>query len=212
MSVDLGFPLTLDYVRGASSDILLTAIKQWLEQENPICLLHPHGFYVVLLGRNETEEWRFHFWPQGSRVITGMPAFIHTHDRHIESRILQGQLTNILYAAPEVPIGGQPLYVVSYVGDRYMPATSNLLRNTTIRVQPVIRHRDILNCGDMYHVERHEYHEAVVSEQTYTATLVCMHSPLSGAVKVIGLDEYPDTITFMRDECRAKAFAEKITL
>lgn len=212
MSADLGFPLTQDCVQATSADILLAAIKQWLERENPICLLHPHGFYVVLLGRSDSEEWRFHFWAQGPRTITGMPAFIHTHDQHIESRILQGQLTNILYDAPEIPIGGQPLYMVNYAGDRYMSATSNLLLNTTTRVRPVARGRELLNCGDMYHIERHEFHEAVVPEQFSTATIVCMHSHCPGSVKVIGLDGYPDTITFMRTECRAKALAEQITL
>src|SRR5262245_38086766 len=91
MYADLGFPLTLDHVRNTPVLVLLTAVKAWLGRENPICLIHPHGFYVVLLGRSENEEWRFHFWPQGPRAIVGMPAFIHTHDCHIESWILQGQ-------------------------------------------------------------------------------------------------------------------------
>jgi hypothetical protein len=80
MFVDLGFPLTLDYVRVAPVQELHAALKTWLERENPICLMHPHGFYVVLLGRDEKEEWRFHFWPKGPRTTLGMPAFIHTHD------------------------------------------------------------------------------------------------------------------------------------
>jgi hypothetical protein len=187
-------------------------VKTWLELVNPICLMHPHGFYVVLLGCTETEEWRFHYWPKGSRAILGMPACIHTHDRHVESRILQGQLTNILYEVAEVPTGGQPLYEVFYDGDRYSSATSNLLRRTTTRVQSIIQQRDTMRCGDMYRVERHAYHEAVVSEQLATSTLVCMHGHSPGGVAVVGLDGYPETISFQRTERQAHTFVEQLSL
>jgi hypothetical protein len=211
MCADLGFPLTLDHIRAAPAAVLLTAVKTWLERKDPICLMHPHGFYVVLLGRTEMGEWRFHFWPRGPRAIAGMPAFIHTHDRHVESRILQGQLTNTLYEVAEVPTGGQPLYEVGYGGDRYAPATSNFLRQTTTRVQPIIRRRDAMRCGDTYHVERHAYHEASVPEQLATSTLVCMHGRSPGAVMVVGLDGYPETIAFRRAEHRALAFTEQLS-
>jgi hypothetical protein len=75
------------------------------------------------------------------REPVGMPAFIHTHHHHIESRILQGQLTNIIYDVAAVPAGGQPLYEVGYAGDRYASDTSNLLCRTSTRVQPVIQRR-----------------------------------------------------------------------
>ncbi len=212
MYADLGFPLTRDYIRTETVSILLAKVKTWLEWENPICLVHPHGFYVVLLGRNETEEWRFHFWPKGSRAIAGMPVFIHTHDRHVESRILQGQLTNILYDVAAVPTGGRPLYEVSYDGDRYASATSNVLRKTTTRVYPIAQRNETMRCGDMYHIERHAYHEATVSEQLATATLVCMHGRSPGAVMVVGLDGYPETIAFKRAEHCAHTFAEQLSL
>ena len=172
--------------------------------------MHPHGFYVVLLGRNAMEEWRFHFWPNGPRAIVGMPTFIHTHDRHVESRILQGQLTNVVYRATSVSTGGQPLYEVSYGGDRYALATSNLLQKTNTRVQPVIQRRETMGCGDLYHIERHSYHEAVISEQLTTATIVCMYKRSPGAVMVIGLDGYPETIAFKRAAHYALPLAEQL--
>jgi len=211
MYADLGFPVTLDHVRSAPVSVLLAAVKRWLERENPACLMHPHGFFIVLLGRTETEEWRLHFWPQGPRSITGMPAFIHTHDRHVESRILQGQLTNILYDVAAVPTGGQPLYEVGYGGDRYASATSNFLRYATTRVQAIVRRRDTMRRGDKYYVERFAYHEAVVPEQLATSTLVCMHGRAPGAIRVVGLDGYPGTIAFTRAEHRAHAFAGQLS-
>lgn len=212
MYADLGFSLTRDQVRATPAPVLLAAVKTWLERENPICLMHPHGFYVALLGRNETEEWRFHYWPKGSRAIAGMPAFIHTHDRHVESRILQGQLTNVGYHVAAVPSGGQPLYEVSYDGDRYASATSNFLRKTTAQVKPIVRRRETMSRGDMYCIERHTYHEAAVSEQLATATLVCMHGRAPGAVMVVGLDGYPETIAFKRTEHYALAFRGQLAL
>lgn len=212
MCADLGLSLTRDRVRSTPIHALLAAVKTWLERDNPICLMHPHGFYVVLLGRNETEEWRFHFWPKGSRCIAGMPAFIHTHDRHVESRILQGELTNVGYDVAAVPSGGQPLYEVGYDGDRYASATSNLLRRTNSQVKPTVRRVETMACGEMYCVERHTYHQAVVSKELATATLVCMYGRAPGAVMVVGLDGYPETIAFKRSEHHARAFAGQLSL
>ncbi|WP_160015445.1 hypothetical protein [Pseudomonas sp. 8BK] len=204
MPASLKFPLTWEYVSSTPISVLKIAVKSWLELANPICLIHPHGFYVVLLDRTETEEWRFHYWPKGPRNILGMPAFIHTHDRHIESRILQGQLTNILHEVYEVQTDGQPLYEVAYEGDRYSSGTSNILRRTTTRIQSIVRQREIMRCGDMYHVERHEYHAALVSETLAVSTLVCMHGRSPGEVRVVGLDGYPEAIEFQRTEVDAR--------
>jgi hypothetical protein len=137
-----------------------------------------------------------------------MPAFIHTHDCHVESRLLQGQLTNIVYDVDAVPGGGQPLYEVGYGGDRYAPATTNFLRLTTTRVQPTIRLRHYMQRGDKYHVERHAFHEAVVPEQQATSTLVCMHGRSPGPVRVVGLDGYPEVVSFIRAEHPASNFFE----
>lgn len=208
MLADLGFALEWDNVQAAPLPMLQASVKMWLERERPTCLIHPHGFFVVLLGRTSTEEWRLHFWPQGQRVVTGMPAFIHTHNCHIESRVLKGCISNVEYDVITAPIGGQPLYDVDYSGDRYAAETSNVLRNTGKRVQAIVRKRCALKCGDTYHVERYAYHEAVVSIQDATSTLVCMHGRTSGAVSVIGIDGYPETIAFRRDKSQALEFAE----
>lgn len=190
--------------------MILATLKSWLKQANPTCLMHPHGFYVVLLNRTETEEWRFHFWPEGSRSVVGMPGLIHTHDCNVESRILQGQLTNVLYDIVSVPTGGQPLYEVVYNGDRYSSTTSNILHRTDRRVQPVVRDRITMERGDVYRVESHAFHEAIVSERIATATLVCMHGRSPGPVSVVGLEGYPDKIDFNRTEHRANTFTDKL--
>lgn len=212
MYANLGFPLTRQHVCTAPASDLRAGVKKWLERENPICLLHPLGFYVVLLCRNDTEEWRFHFWPKGPRPIRGIPACIHTHDCHVESRILQGQLTNVLYDVLPVQSGGHPLYEVSYGGDRYVSATANYLRQTDKRVEPVVRSSDTMVYGDKYHIERHAYHEALVPEQQETSTLVCMYERSQGAVMVVGKTGYPETITFRRTDHRSCAFLERLSI
>ena len=63
----------------------------------------------------------------------------------------------------------------------------------------------------MYEVERHAYHEAVVPEQLATSTLVCMHGRSAGAVMVVGVDGYPETIAFTRAEHRAHVFADQLS-
>jgi hypothetical protein len=140
-----------------------------------------------------------------------MPALSHTHDRHIESRVLQGQLINVLYDVAAISTGGQPLYEVGYGGDRYVSSTSNFLHRTATRVHAVVQRRDTMGCGDTYRVERHAYHEAAVPEQLATSTLVCMHGRSPGAVMVVGLDGFPETIAFRRVEHLALAFAERLS-
>jgi hypothetical protein len=210
MHANFGFPFSIEYIRSAPVDDLLAALKSWLVAENPTCLRHPHGFFVVLLDRTESEDLRFHLWPEGPRIVTGLPAFIHTHDRHVESRILQGELTNVVYDVTAVATGGLPLYEVGYRGDRYTQSTSNFLYRTGTRVTAKVQSRKAYRKGECYHVERHAYHEAVSSERLTTATLVWMHSRSPGPINVVGRDGYPDRIELKRAEYFAKEFAKLI--
>ncbi|MDI1330877.1 hypothetical protein [Pseudomonas sp.] len=185
---------------------LLVSVQKWIKETRPTCLLHPHGFYVLLLKRTPTEEWRLHLWPRGERKLTGMPARIHTHDRHVESRILKGSLTNIDYDAREVAEGGCPLYLVSYQGDRYARATTNALQKSATRIQVDETSRLELHAGDYYRIERHTLHEALIPVDQNTITLVCMHGQEEGAVKVVGIEGYPGEIAFERNERSAEVF------
>ncbi len=101
-------------------------------------------------------------WPEGERVSSGVHARIHTHDSHVNSRLLKGKLTNVNYHAPEVSTGGHPLYEVSYGGDKYVKGTANLLRRTGSRLHIEEATRLELIAGDRYMVERQTFHEAIV--------------------------------------------------
>lgn len=210
MPAETSISLTPKRVGLTPAHVLLTELKAWLICKNSSALLHPHGFHVVLLSRTEEEEWRLHFWPKGPRAVTGMPAFVHTHDRHVDSWILQGSITNILYDVQPVPAGGSPLYEVGYGGDRYSSMTSNILRRTAQRVQTSILSETTMQPGDTYRVDRHDYHEAFVPEDLCTVTLVRMHARSPGAVRVVGLDGFPETITFCRTELSTKAFVSSL--
>lgn len=209
MHANIPFPLSLEYVRSAPPDELLAGLRSWVKETDSICLVHPHGFFVALLHRSAAEDWRFHWWPAGPKNLTGMPALIHTHNKVVESRILSGELKNVIYDATEVAVGGQPLYEVAYLGDKYAGAAVNVLQKTTKRVQATIRSVHTLAVGKCYSVERHVYHKVVVPNDVVTATIVCMHSPSPGPVAVVGLDGYPERIEFQRTECRA---AERLGL
>lgn len=182
-----------------------------MNQKDLISLKHPHGFWVILLDKSESEEWRFHFWPKGRRRMIGMPATIHTHDRVVESRIVLGELTNIIYTTTRTQHGGRPVYEVAYMGDKHLPETSNVLKNTNLRAKPVFRSKHILNVGNSYRVEAHAYHEAVVASDIATATVVCMHSHVPGRVEVLGCDSYPDEISFKRTSLPARELLQQIS-
>jgi hypothetical protein len=57
--------------------------------------------------------------------------------------------------------------------------------------------------GERYSVPAHVFHQAVVPESVCTCTIVRMHSPAPGPVKVIGIDGYPEMISLQRVECSA---------
>lgn len=208
MDDDLGISWDWAKVRTTPLSDLQLGLKEWLERRTPTYLIHPHGFYVVLLQRTEREEWRLHHWPAGTRATRGMPAFTHTHNCHVESMVLKGKLTNVVCRVTEVEEGGRPLYEVCYAGDRYDGTTSNVLKKTGARVVEAVESSEVCVSGDCYHVERNAYHQACLSELDETTTLVCMHERDSSAVMVVGLDGYPDEIEFTREEGVALDFVD----
>ena len=198
MPDDPEFPFSQYGLHSKSPTILVEEVKRWMEQRNSTCLVHPHGFWVVLLNRTATEEWRFHFWPKGSRYTTGIAGKIHTHDKVVESRIVRGELTNIQYQVNAVERAEHTIYHVVYEGDKFMQNTSNVLEKTQELVEAVATSERVLKVGNSYRVEPHTYHEAVVAEDGVTATVVCMHSQVAGPIKVVGLASQADRITFQR--------------
>lgn len=157
----------------------------------------------MLLNRSDDEEWRLHLWPSSNRQISGMPAGIHLHDTHVSSRILAGTLTNIQYTSTPLGAGttsGHPVYEVIYQGDRYVHRTANTLRKTREREAVSETDRRCLREGESYRIERYTLHEAVVDPDVATCTLVCMHDRAKGVVKLIGVDGYPDELSFVRTE------------
>lgn len=198
MPADFATRLTAEYVQTAKPSALLADIRGWIEESQPSSLIHPHGFLVLLLHRSGHEEWRFHVWPQGTRLISGMPAPIHTHDKVVDSRVLKGELTNVVYSVAEVSTGGSPVYEVEYPRDKYDPQATNLLKRTLARVDASVIGERFVSVGERYSVPAHVFHQAVVPESVCTCTIVRMYSPAPGPVRVIGIDGYPDTICLQR--------------
>ena len=203
MPADLAAILTAEYVQTATPSALLADIRGWMEAAQPSSLIHPHGFLVLLLHRLDRDEWRFHVWPQGMRLTSGMPGRIHTHDKIVDSRVLKGELTNVVYSVAEAPTGGLPVYEVRYPSDKYDPQATNLLKRSAARVDASAIGEQIVLAGERYSVPAHVFHQAVVPETICTCTIVRMHSPAPGPVKVIGIDGYPETIGLQRAECSA---------
>jgi hypothetical protein len=203
MPADFAAILKPEYVRTAAPTALLARIRAWMKAVQPSSLIHPHGFLVLLLHREDREEWRFHVWPQGMRPISGMPGLIHTHDRVVDSRVVKGELTNVVYSISEAPAGGSPVYEVEYPSDKYDPQGTNLLKRSSVRVDAYVIGEQLVAAGRRYSVSAGVFHQAVIPESVCTCTIVRMHSPAPGPVKVIGIDGYPDTLGLRRVECSA---------
>ena len=127
MSLERGLGFTRDLVANTDAAALLRHIREWIPAVRPACVLHPLGFCVVLLEKSDHEEWRFHVWPRGARKLTGMPAVIHTHNKVVLSKVLSGEVSNVMYAVAEVTAGGSPIYEVEYLGDKYVSKSTNVL-------------------------------------------------------------------------------------
>lgn len=203
--------LNLDYLHNSPAKAMELAILSWMK-EGRNGLIHPHGFYVFPILSKDQEEWRLHVWPKGTRTINGMPAFIHTHDVCIDSRVLRGELTNIEYDISETQTDGCPLYEVNYKGNKYLQKTSNVLCKTDVRVKVTSTAQSVIKLGQSYQIRPHVFHEALVSKEISTSTLVCMHSRSPGKVKVVGLDGYPETICFQRKHCSSLDVLESFVL
>ncbi len=198
MSANLYLPLSLKHLREFSPACLLEQVKGWMKTSNTECFLHPLGFWTVLLSRSRTEEWRFHYWPKGSRTITGMPATIHTHDKVIESKVVLGELRNIEYQIEKVGTLGRPIYQVAYHGDKFSQKTKNILRNDGERAAATVLSEKIVRYGERYRVKAHTYHEVVVSEDMETATICNMNSHVPGPINVLGCNSYENEILIQR--------------
>lgn len=209
MQADLGF-LNLEDLASQPSASIKEALRAWITQKAPACLKHPHGFYVMLLKRSESEEWRLHLWPSGHRDITGMPARIHLHDMHVSSRVLSGELTNIQYISHPATEDnlGHPIYEVFYEGDRYARSTANTLRKMPYREVVTETDRLTVHAGESYRIERFTLHEAWVAHDIATCTLVCMHERAEGVVKLIGVDGHPEELSFARTEHAGRVFLD----
>jgi hypothetical protein len=201
MSGDFAAILTPEYVQTAAPSALLADVRGWIEATRRSSLIHPHGFLVLLLCHTEREEWRFHVWPRGTRLISGLPGPIHTHSRFVDSRVLKGELTNVVYSIAEAPTGRLPVYEVKYPGDKYDPQAMSLLKRSSARVDATVIAEQRVRTGERYVVSAHVFHQAVVPKTMCTCTIVRMHSPTPGPVKVIGIDGYPDTIGLRRVQC-----------
>ena len=119
------------------------------------------------------------------------------------SKVLAGELSNVIYSIVEVVRNGIPVYEVEYLGDRYLSSSTNVLVRSGSRVQPTMISRQLIRTDQSYTIPVHAFHETVVSESIFVATVVCMHSASPGAIKVLGLDGYPDRIEFQRPRCSA---------
>ncbi|RII76820.1 hypothetical protein D0894_15405 [Pseudomonas monteilii] len=128
----------------------------------------------------------------------------------MESRIVRGSLLNLDYQPAASNGHGYPLYSVAYAGDRYVSKTSNVLQNTGERISLTQKARRQLGTGDHYRLEQHTSHEAIAPEQQTTITLVCMHSQDPQPIIVVGIDGYPEQVTFERTKNDASILIEHL--
>lgn len=129
---------------------------------------HPLGFLrLALEGQGESANGFFlHVWMPGLPVQEG-GAFMHQHVFDLSSRVLKGTLRDTLYKPVEDPQGPYQL-IKGKNAQEYGVITNDVLAHVKM---DVIRTLDV-NAGEIYAVEKGQYHATDVDPESIVVTLI----------------------------------------
>lgn len=127
---------------------------------------HPLGFIYIKLIQDKNNDYRLHIWPKEIRSLNKTQHPIHNHIYSIESLVVSGNVGCETYSIDKKPISKTKLYEVHY---------SNLgskLVSTNELVNVEKKNISWTNAGNIYKIEKGDYHQSVVEQNTFAATVV----------------------------------------
>lgn len=174
--------------------LVLKIISLKRMENNLIGNWHPLGFVHFKLGSVQNiGDVRLHIWSNTIRKTQDPEMPIHNHVYTVNSHILIGNVTNKLYKT----ISGNysKIYNVSYDNHRSFLISSE---------QPVgyeLVHEKTYRSGENYSVVRGEFHESIVRNDEFAATIVVATDKINGAAITLGPKEGSKIYKYKRELC-----------
>jgi hypothetical protein len=142
---------------------------------------HPTGFYAVELARGLGPSiLRIHIWREGERPQTRPSWPIHSHAWHFQSVTLLGELEDRVYEVVPDKNGAHQLYQAEF--DWHI----SRLVATGSTVACELLTASHYPAGRGHVIEAGVFHDTVVSQQGYTASLVLISEPRDIRPYVVG--------------------------
>lgn len=144
---------------------LIELIDQKLEEKTLRGNWHPLGFIHLKLGTIENlGDLRLHIWSDTERKIQKPEMPIHNHVFTVNSHILIGRVINKEY---KITKGADyRIYDIYYEGN------SSILRASDCSVNCELVSISMNRTNDFYQVINGDYHESIVADSEFAATLV----------------------------------------
>ncbi len=127
---------------------------------------HPLGFIYIKLFQDKNNDYRLHIWPKGVRSFNKTQYPIHNHTYNIKSLVVSGKVGCEAYLIEKKANSNKKLYEVHY---------SNLgtkLVSTDEFVEVEKSNISWTNAGNSYKIKKGDYHQSVVEQNAYAATVV----------------------------------------
>jgi hypothetical protein len=133
--------------------------------------VHPLGFIHSVIHREQDIALRIHIWESKSRVMQQPHWPIHTHVFDLQSTVIVGRVTNHTYSWLEGDSDpAHRLYEATLAdGESRLTATGRLGNFTRTS-------SELINCGGSYAVARSVFHQTIVSQGAFAATLARTHN------------------------------------
>jgi hypothetical protein len=170
-------------------------LKEYLIQkkESIETKTHPLGFYAINLGSNHKNvNLRLHIW-NGDLAPQNQNLMIHNHVFNMKSLVIIGQLTNVIYEI-NGDKNGTPCFTYN---TSYNKTQSLLTKVCSKSYLSEKRCHDVMS-GEYYSLDKDLYHESILKDDNYTATL--LRTELNETLNpiVISKEDLGDKIVFNR--------------
>lgn len=190
--------LTNKLLNRESPEQITKEFKLYIEEKSSYIIFnwHPLGFvYSKLCSIPNVGDLRLHVWLDGHRKIQSPAIPIHDHIFQVNSFILTGSITNHIYELGSDSGSLYRTYEAEYInGGSLLSPTEELLTCS-------LKDFTTYNKGDFYKVEIGAFHETIVENDEFAATLVIeTNKKQTEQPKILGPINFDDYF-YKREKC-----------
>ena len=158
---------------------------------------HPLGCLYIELLRDARISVRLHVWGIAAGRFSGSGLDVHAHDFDLRSCVLTGAIENELYAQ-QPGAATHRLYEIDYERE------INLLRASGKLVRCETQSRDLMQAGDVYHIQAGQFHRIRQVGRAPVATFLIASRQEGMRSAVLGPINGRQTYRTVRNPCTAQ--------